>query len=128
MKQTIPAIIATLILVIGVVVLLRTTGGASSSNVSSQTLVDGKQVITMEAKGGYYPKDIQAKANMPLVLKMKTDSTFDCSSALRIPAINYSKHLPSSGETEIEIPAQKSGTSIQGLCSMGMYNFTINFN
>ena len=31
------------------------------------------------------------------------------------------------GAAEIEIPAQKSGTSIHATCSMGMYNLELNF-
>lgn len=37
------------------------------------------------------------------------------------------KNLPPSGTTDIEIPPQKAGAVVQGLCAMGMYNFSIKF-
>ncbi|MCX6793287.1 MAG: cupredoxin domain-containing protein [Candidatus Falkowbacteria bacterium] len=97
----------------------------TSSNVSTE---NGKQVITIDVKGGYSPKVTNAKANVATIIRAKTNSTFDCSSALRIPAINYSKNLPPSDTTDIEIPNQAAGSSLKGLCSMGMYSFTINFS
>lgn len=97
----------------------------ASSNVH---IVDGKQVITINAKGGYYPRTTVAKANVPTIINVMTNGTFDCSAALTIPAINNRTFLPPNGVTPIEIPAQNLGSSIKGVCSMGMYNFTIQFN
>ena len=91
------------------------------------TVVDGKQIITIDAKGGYFPHITKAKADMPTILKVTTRGTFDCSSALTIPDIDYKNNLPPSGVTEITIPPQKAGAKIQGLCTMGMYNFKIEF-
>lgn len=99
-------------------------GGVGMNNVS---IVGGVQVIEVSAKGGYSPRSTVAKADMPTVLKMKTRGTFDCSVALRIPDLGFNEILPSSGETEINVPPQKAGTTLKGLCSMGMYNFAIKF-
>ena len=96
-----------------------------SNNVS---VVNGKQIITINAKGGYLPRVTTAKAGMPTVLKMDTQGTFDCSSALTIPSLGYRANLPPSGETVIDVPPQKAGTIMRGLCAMGMYNFAVNFN
>ena len=101
----------------------RDAGGAN--NIS---IVDGKQVISITAKGGYSPRVTSAKAGIPTVIKMDTRGTFDCSSALAIPSLGYRNNLPPSGETVIEIPPQAAGTSMKGLCAMGMYNFSINFD
>lgn len=98
---------------------------ASANNVS---IVDGKQIITIRAKGGYSPRVTTAKAGIPTVIKMDTQGTFDCSSALTIPSLGYRKNLPPSGETAIDVPPQQSGRTIRGLCAMGMYNFAVNFN
>ena len=95
---------------------------------SNVSVVDGKQIITINAKGGYSPRLTMAKAGIPTVIKMDTRGTFDCSSAITIPSIGYRSNLPPSGETLIDVPAQNAGTTLQGLCSMGMYNFSINFN
>lgn len=87
-----------------------------------------KQIITIDVKGGYSPQQSSAKAETPTVLRMRTNATFDCSSSLVIPSISYRKMLPASGLTDIEIPAQKAGIVLQGICGMGMYHFAVNFN
>ena len=97
----------------------------SSENIR---LESNKQIILITAKGGYLPKNTLAKANIPSVLKVNTQGTYDCSASLVIPELNFKQFLPPQGETQIEIPPQKPGTKITGLCSMGMYNFTLNFN
>jgi plastocyanin domain-containing protein len=101
------------------------TNSESSSNVS---VVGGKQIIDIIAKGGYAPRAMIAKAGIPTVLRIKTQGTFDCSSALTIPKLNYQKSLSATGVEEITInPNQAQGT-LQGVCSMGMYSFKITFN
>ncbi len=95
---------------------------------SVSTIVDGKQIVEINAKGGYSPRITSAKADIPTILRVNTRATFDCSSAITIPSIGYRATLPPSGVTEIEIPPQKAGSTLQGLCSMGMYNFQIRFN
>ena len=94
---------------------------------SNVSVVDGKQIITIDAKGGYFPQVTIAKAEMPTIIKIATNSTFDCSSALVIPDLDYQKNLPPTAVTEIEVPPQKAGEKIEGLCSMGMYSFVIEF-
>lgn len=103
---------------------------ARSSMPTSDNLLleNGVQTISINAKGGYFPRNTNARANTPSILKIKTNSTFDCSASIVIPSIGYKNNLPSSGETSINLPPQKPGSSIKGLCSMGMYSFTINFN
>ena len=98
--------------------------GSLTDNVS---IVDGKQIITINAKGGYFPKITIAKADLPTILKVSTRGTFDCSAALTIPNLQYRKNLPPSGETAINVPPQKAGAIMRGSCSMGMYNFVIRF-
>ena len=99
--------------------------GPSANNIK---IKDGKQIITINAKGGYTPRITNAKADMPTVIKIDTRGTFDCSSSLVIPALNYRQNLPPSAETLVDVPAQKAGTSIRGMCSKGMFSFNINFN
>jgi plastocyanin domain-containing protein len=91
-------------------------------------MVDGKQIIEIDAKGGYNPRVTLVQADVPTILRMKTQGSFDCSSAVTIPSIGYRANLPPSGTTDIEVSAQKAGTTLQGLCSMGMYNFQVRFN
>ena len=113
-----------------VVALILSRGGGTqtdSSPVNNVTIENGKQIVTISAKGGYSPKVSEAKADMPTILKIETTGTFDCSSALSLPSINYQKNLPPSGVTEIELPPQKAGSTFEGLCAMGMYGFKIAF-
>ena len=86
------------------------------------------QVVEITAKGGYTPKISEAKAGMPTILRMKTQSTYDCTSSVNIPTLNIRKILPPDGATDIPLPPQKLGTSVTILCGMGMYNSVINFN
>ena len=88
----------------------------------------GKQLLEITAKGGYTPKELNAKSGVETILRVTTKNTFDCSSALVIPALSVKKNLPPTGTTDIVIPAQKSGTKIAAACSMGMYAFEINFD
>ena len=131
MKTTAISIVVAAVLIGGVIMLIG--GNGNSNNTNSQTasnvsVVDGRQIITINAKGGYSPKITTAKANMPTVIKVNTQGTFNCIAALTIPSLGYQKNLPPSGETLIDVPPQKSGTTMRGLCSMGMYNFEVNFN
>ena len=64
---------------------------------------------------------------MPTILRMKTSGTFDCSASLVIPKLSYQKFLQPSGTEEINIPSEQAQGTMQGLCSMGMYNFQIKF-
>ena len=126
-----PIIIATLfgaLLVSSAIVLSQKSSNAIVvAQANNVTIVDGKQIVSITAKGGYLPRLSKAKADIPTTLRMTTDGTFDCSSALTLPSINYQENLPQSGVTTIEIPAQKSGTKFEGLCSMGMQRFEITF-
>jgi len=89
---------------------------------------DGVQVIRILARGGYSPRQISAKAGIPVRIEMETKGTYDCSSVFVIPSLKYQKRLPPTGITTIDVPAQKSGSSLTGLCGMGMYSFEIEFN
>jgi len=126
------------VLIAGAATFLATNHGAwqipARSNAAAlANMADGTgktgagQVIEITAKGGYTPSTAQAKAGAPLVLKIRTDGTFDCSADLRIASIGWAQRLSPSGEVAVQIPAQKAGTALVGVCSMGMYNFKITF-
>ena len=129
MKLTIISIILALIFIGGAIIFARngnkTNTAVSQNNVS---IADGKQIIEIDAKGGYSPSVTVAKANIPTVIKVKTKGTFDCSSALVIQNIGYRANLPQSGETLIDVPPQEVGSTLRGMCAMGMYNFSIKFD
>lgn len=127
--KTVIIILATAVIISGALIFMGQRGSSSpEENKNNVTILDGKQIIDMSARGGYWPRKTTAKANMPTTIKMTTEGTFDCSSSLRIPSVGYAAHLPSSGITEIAVPPQKPGSVVRGLCSMGMYGFEIDFN
>lgn len=104
-------------------------GGDTSStggNNANVTMQDGVQVISISARGGYSPRKTVAKAGIPTVLNVETNGTFDCSSALYLPSMNVQKALPASGETQVDLGTPQVGV-FRGTCSMGMYNFEIDF-
>lgn len=125
------SVIFTVLAIGGIVMLLRngdTDAPIATGGQTNVTVVDGKQIIQINAKGGYAPRVTTAKANMPTVINVRTNGTFDCSTALTVPAVGFRSMLPSSGVTPIEIPPQQAGATVKGVCSMGMYNFAVNFN
>lgn len=130
MKNTIIAISLALVLIVLAFVIkdrgnneTQKTKQASINNVS---IIDGVQIIEIQAKGGYTPRKSVAKANIPTILRFNTKGTFDCSSAVRIPSMNISQVLPQSGVTDIDLGTQKIGI-LEGSCGMGMYPFEIEF-
>ncbi len=127
MKATTISIIMAAVIIGGVIVLTR--GGSpqgDTASVNNVSIVDGKQIIEIRAKGGYQPRKSIAKAGVPTILRFNTAGTFDCSSSVRIPSLNVSKSLPQSGLTDIDIGTGRQGT-LQGTCGMGMYPFEVEF-
>ncbi len=131
MKTTVISILIAALLIGGAIMLAGKSSNSSDNQAAAAnnvTVVDGKQIIEIGAKGGYLPETSIASAEMSTVLRMTSNGTFDCSSSLTIPSIGYRGNLPPSGITDINVPAQKAGTKLLGICSMGMYSFTVNFN
>ncbi|MSU56000.1 MAG: hypothetical protein EXS51_01685 [Candidatus Taylorbacteria bacterium] len=127
MKSTAFSIIIAGLLIGGAILLTGNKTGDTEGSRSNVTVADGKQIVEVTAGNGYSPNLTVAKADMPTVLRMETVNSFSCASALVIPKLGVRKNLPSSGTTDIDIPPQKAGSTLQGLCAMGMYNFSIKF-
>lgn len=129
-KVLIGSILTIIIAIGGTVMLFRSYSPTPQVNQEQEniTLVDGKQLIAITAKGGYSPRLTKAKANTPTTINLLTNGSYDCSIAFTMPALGIRKDLPATGVTPIEIPPQEPGATIKGLCSMGMYYFTIAFN
>ena len=102
------------------------TAGSLDENANNVSIVNGKQIIEIQAKGGYHPVHSLAKAGIPTILRMNTNGTFDCTAVVRLPSLDISQNLPMSGSTDIDLGTQKI-TTIQGTCGMGMYPFDIKF-
>ena len=99
---------------------------AGEARVDNVSIIDGKQVIEIKAKGGYQPRVSFAKAGIPTIIRFDTEGTFDCSSSVRIAGMDILRLLPRSGTTDIDIGVQEANT-LQGSCGMGMYPFEIEF-
>ena len=113
------------VLLIGGAFWLATQSGTAASGTA--TIVDGIQYVDISAKGGYSPRVVTATAGLPTVLRVQTNGTFDCSASLVIPKLSYQKFLQPSGVEEISISPEQAQGTMQGLCSMAMYNFQIRF-
>ncbi|MBI2474365.1 MAG: hypothetical protein HYV68_01570 [Candidatus Taylorbacteria bacterium] len=126
-KSTILSIIVAAALIGGAFWLSGQSSGGQTGGALNTEILGDKQFIDITAKGGYSPKIINAKAGIPLTVRMNTANTFDCSAFVIIPSIGYQGVLNKNGITEIPIPAQPAGTTLRGSCGMGMYGFAINF-
>lgn len=127
MKTTIISIFVTILLVGGMIMLNKKPSETEDiTPANNVTMEDGKQIIEINAKGGYSPKSSIAQANVPTILRFKTEGTFDCSSAISIPSMKITKNLPNSGTTDIDLGTREIGM-LQGTCGMGMYPFEVEF-
>lgn len=134
MKSTVLSILFAIVIIGGTLFLV--SGGSNSGvnisdtgtdvPVNNVSVVDGKQIIEIRAKGGYQPRMSIAKAGLPTVLRFNTNGTYDCSAAVRIPSLKIGKMLTATGVTDIDIGVAKSGV-LQVMCGMGMYRFEVNF-
>ncbi|MBI5457859.1 cupredoxin domain-containing protein [Candidatus Kaiserbacteria bacterium] len=123
-KPILISIAVSALLIIGAFWLASPSSGGSAG---VATVENGLQIIDISAKGGYSPRVITAKAGLPTRLRVRTSGTFDCSASLVIPRLSYQKFLSPSGVEEISISPEQAQGTMQGLCSMGMYNFQIRF-
>lgn len=102
------------------------SSNASSAQANSTVLAvintDGKQIVEMTAGfSGYQPSTLEIKGGTPTILRVTSNNNFGCGSAFRIPKLNISKNLPTSGTTDIDLGTLTAGSTIDGMCSMGMY-------
>jgi hypothetical protein len=105
------------------------TGTAETTGSTAQaTNPAAQQVIEVTASGGYSPRKIDAKADVPTILIMKSEGAYGCERAFNIPALKISEILPENGQTQFDLGIQAKGTKLLGVCSMGMYSFQIFFN
>ena len=129
MKSIHFAFVVGLLIIIGAVFFISTKNtapGDAPQNANNVYLEEGKQIIEIDAKGGYLPRKSIAKAGIPTIIRFNTQATFDCSSSVRIPSLDVSKILPQTGSTDIDIGTQGVGP-LEGSCGMGMYPFEVIF-
>ena len=128
MKATITSIIIAIIFIGGAIIIVNKNSVNSEVNIpiNNISMIDGKQIIEINAKGGYQPRKSVAKSNIPTIIRFNTNNTFDCSSLVVIPSMSIRKYLPQSGSADIDIGTKEKGRLV-GSCGMGMYPFEVEF-
>jgi len=137
MKSTVISIVIAGLIIGGAIVLSKnirnncagnscSVQATNTNNLDNVSIVGGKQIIEIKARGGYTPSKSIAKAGIPTILRFTTEGTFDCSSSIRIQSLNIFKVLPQSGTTDIDLGTTTAG-NLGGTCGMGMYPFQIEF-
>ena len=125
MKSIALSILIAVVMIGGAIILSRDKSDFPEQ-VNNVEIIDGEQVVTISAKGGYLPRKSTAKAGIPTRIQFETSGTFDCSSVVRIARLDITQTLPQTGLTTIDIGSHEVGT-LQGSCGMGMYPFEIEF-
>lgn len=83
--------------------------------------VENIQQVTINVTNyGYSPARIQVKKNLPVRLTLKSNETYSCAVAFRLPAFNISTFMePTAVETYSFTPTKAGKYTFS--CSMGMY-------
>src|SRR3989338_9626595 len=109
------AVFVIIISVAGLMIVFATGGSNNTAPETVETVIEnGKQIITITAKGGYSPRNVTAQAGIPTLLRIKTNSTFDCSASLLIPKLGVNATLQPTGTKEIDISAAMAKGKIDG--------------
>lgn len=127
-KSIIISIVVSLLLIGGTAYFVSGRSGSSAVQTRTVEIKDGVQYVTITAKGGYFPRTSELAGGLPTKLVVKTDGTYDCSAALVVRSAGFQKILQPTGEEIIDLGVPASGEKVQGVCSMGMYAFALNFN
>lgn len=119
------SLIISILLIIGALFL----SGAQENDIPANnvSVVDGVQIVEIGAQGGYAPRVSIARAGIPTIIRVSTDGTYDCSSALVIPSMGIRKNLPMTGSEDFNIGIKPAGEVLHGTCAMGMYGFEVRF-
>ena len=126
MKSISLSIIIASLIIVGALVISKKGSQNDTKTIENVSIVNDKQIIDLTAKGGYPPTPSIAKAGIPTILRVNTNGTLDCSSAIRIPSLKLAKNLPMTGSADFDLGVQSVGV-LRGACGMGMYPFDIEF-
>jgi len=94
---------------------------------SPQTFFPAGELVLYVKSNGYFPRILKAPAGTNFTLNLVTNQTYSCARDFVIPALDFYELLPDSGSTQVNIPAQKAGSTLFFTCSMGMYTGQIVF-
>ena len=94
---------------------------------SVQPSAASDEIILSVENNGYFPAILKAPAGKDLTLSLVTNKTYSCARDFVIPDLNFYELLPDTGTVQVNIPAQKAGSTLFFTCSMGMYTGQIVF-
>lgn len=81
---------------------------------------DGLQVIDVVVDRGYHPREIFARAGLPLRLMFQRNDDDVCSERVIFSTPHVDRRLRPTGTTPIDLPAQPPG-EVRFTCGMGRY-------
>ena len=100
----------------------------STAAAESPQAASGDAIVLNVNNSGYFPTTLKAPAGKDVTLNLVTNETYSCARDFVIPALNYYELLPDTGTVQVNIPAQKAGSTLFFTCSMGMYTGQIVFD
>ena len=107
--------------------LLPSNNGPAPVAASPQTSFPEGELVLNVNNNGYFPRTLKAPANTDFTLNLITNQTYSCARDFAIPALDFYELLPDTGAVQVNIPAQKAGSTLFFTCSMGMYTGQIVF-
>ncbi|MBC7876346.1 MAG: sulfite exporter TauE/SafE family protein [Anaerolineales bacterium] len=107
--------------------LFLSTNESASAVESSESFVSQGELVLNVENSGYFPGTLKAPAGKELKLNLITNETYSCARDFVIPALDFYELLPDTGTVQVNIPAQKAGSTLFFTCSMGMYTGQIVF-
>jgi sulfite exporter TauE/SafE len=105
---------------------ISVSGMLQTSGSEAAVVQDGVAQINV-TNYGYSPNRLTLPANQPVELRLVTEGTRSCSLAFYIPDLDFMEVLPDTGERVVNIPPQAPGTTMQFMCTMGMYGGVMQF-
>lgn len=94
---------------------------------SPQPVFAEGEIALYVQNSGYFPRVLKAPAGKDFTLNLVTDKTYSCARDFVIPALSFYELLPDTGIVQVNIPAQRAGSTLYFTCSMGMYTGQIVF-
>ena len=107
--------------------LTRSRLPAQSESTPVADSVPTDKIILYVKSDGYFPVTLKAPSDKAFTLNLVTNKTYSCARDFVIPALNYYQLLPDTGSVQVNVPAQKKGSTLFFTCSMGMYTGQIVF-
>lgn len=81
---------------------------------------DGRQVVEVTIRGGYFPARIVARPGVPIRIAFRREDDDRCTERVVFSAPRLERHLASAGTTIVDLPAQPAG-EVRFTCGMGRY-------